>query len=117
MKELKEGMVVRCISHDVVGYGYGKEYSVGYDSWRDFGVLDVGGRVVSAGCLEEHGGDTLYEGFSWDNFELVSEPEEADAHLSNVTTFAELLKYLEGFRDAGGSKETKIEYLIVKENK
>lgn len=117
MKELKECMIVRCISHDLGCYDYGKMYAVGYDPYQDFGVLDDDGDVMEAGCSKATSAGTYFEGFSWDNFELVSEPEEEDVHLSNVTTFAELLKYFEGFRDAGGDMETKIEYLIVKESK
>lgn len=117
MQELKECMIVRCISHDLSWYDYGKMYDVGYDPYQDFGVLDDDGDVMEAGCFKATSAGDYFEGFSWDNFELVSEPEDEDVHLRNVTTFAELLKYLEGFRDAGGDMETKIEYLIVKENK
>lgn len=75
MKELKEGMVVRCIKDGIAFYEYGEDYTVGYDGSGDFGVLDAEGDVMSYGCAKTVEGDVIYERFSWDNFELVSEPE------------------------------------------
>lgn len=76
MKELKEGMVVRCVSEDLDYYEYGEDYIVGYDGSGDFGVVDGAGHVDYGGIYKGSGSWKERKDFSWGNFVLVSELEE-----------------------------------------
>lgn len=85
LKELKEGMVVRCITDSLKHYEQGEIYSVGYDYWEDFGVLKKDNYGVRGeGCFRTKRWHSAYERFSWDNFELVSDPEEEDSAFTMV---------------------------------